>query len=145
MRKCKGTMRDGIYNCYGIYNSSMCYECIHNAGDEEKSGSHFKSYKSAIEELFEWMKGEERPEGTPDPKHKLSSESAFCIIHFLQEHMGCLPSNIEICQECEQLFDADSEGYYLTDEYGLDGGPLPDKYHGHYCDYCVPNIEFTTP
>ena len=153
-RDCKGTMRDGIYNCYGEYDDSLCYHCIHNAGDEqsEKTGNKFKSYRDAVDELFTYLKGEGLPEGVECKMPKLKPDLAFTVIWFLQEIMRCLPDNIEMCQGCKRLFDTDSEGYHLDKDYRLidDEGnetdkPLPKKYWGHWCDGCVPNIEFSFP
>ncbi len=144
MSKCKGTMRDGIYNCFGDYNDSLCYNCIHNDSDKDvkKTGSMFKSYTDAIDELFAMLKGEGLPEGVTCKMPKLKPDVAFSVISFLQEVMGCLPSNIEMCQECKDLFDTDSEGCYLDDQYELGGKTLPRKYWGHWCDACVPNVDF---
>lgn len=45
-------------------------------------------------------------------KPKLSVKKAFAIIWYLQEHMRILPDNIEKCDNCNDLFDHNSEGIY---------------------------------
>jgi len=154
MSKCEGKMNDGVYNCYGSYDTSLCYHCKFNAGDEdfEKTGNMFKSYEDAVNELFSFLKGEGLPEGMECKMPKLKPDMAFNVIWFLQEHMGILPDNIEMCQSCKSLFDTDCGGCYLSNENFLvdENGnetdkPLPKKYWGHWCDNCVPNIECSFP
>ena len=143
---CTARMQDGVYNCYGVYDTSMCYECKFNADSEaEEKTNNFVSYKDKIEVLYQYLLGIKRPEGVICKMPKLSPNRAFTVIWFLQEIMHCLPDNIEQCQECKELFDADSEGHYLDDEYRLDGKTLPKKYWGHWCDGCVPNVDFEAP
>ena len=151
MNDCKGSIHNGIYNCWGTYDHTLCYHCEHDAQFKqfEKTGNMFKSQKNAIDELFRFLKGEKLPEGTHCKMPKLKPKLAFTVIWFLQEHMHCLPDNIEQCQGCEDLFDTDSEGYYLSDDYCLldeegevTDKTVPKKYWGHWCDGCVPGIEF---
>jgi len=151
MAICEGKINEGIYNCYGEYDESLCFDCIHNADNEgtEKSDNKFKSYVDAFNELFEFLKGEGLPEGTHCKMPKLKPDRAFTVIWFLQEHMRCLPASIEMCQGCKCLYDSDSEGISLCGDYKLmdDNGeltdkPVPKKYWGNWCDGCVPEIEF---
>lgn len=102
----------------------------------------FKSQRDALDELFTFLKGEGLPEGVKCKMPKLKPDMAFTVIWFLQEHMRCLPDTIEMCQKCKCLFDQDSEGYCLSNDYKLNGKTLPKKYWGYYCDACVPNVDF---
>lgn len=140
--RCSGKMRDGVYNCYGDYDSSMCYDCIYGDSDSKEKKNNFVNYKDKMQVLYEYLLGEELPESVHCKMPKLSHGQAFSVIWFLQEIMRCLPDNIEQCQSCKELFDTDSEGYHLDDQYELDGKELPKKYWGHWCDYCVPQIDF---
>ena len=151
MVNCTRKMNDGVYNCYGEYDRSLCYHCTFNASDKEfeKTGNMFKSQRDALNELFEFLKGEGLPEGTHCKMPKLKPDLAFTVIWFLQEHMHCLPDTIEMCQSCKCLYDSDSEGYYLCGDYRLMDSngeltdkPVPKKYWGNWCDGCVPEIEF---
>lgn len=144
MRDCKGRINQGVYNCWGVYDHTLCYHCIHNAGDTEfeKTGNMFKSRKDAIDVLYKYLKGEELPEGVKCQMPKLDDITAFSVVWFLQEIMHCLPDSIEQCDGCKELFDANSEGHSLDDQYKLNGKTLPKKYWGHWCDGCVPNVDF---
>ena len=96
-----------------------------------------------IQEFMDFLTDTELPEGMtlPDPP-KLKPSQAFTVIWFLQEHMGVLSPQFEKCQECDVIFDSHSEGFHLSDDYTLDEKTLPEKYWGHYCNNCVPNINF---
>jgi len=100
-----------------------------------------------VEEFYEFLQKKSIPEGFVMGRNlpRLTPKQAFKVIYILQEFLHILPDCFEQCQECLCLFDSDREGFYLSDEYELDGKPLPKKYQGHYCESCVPNIEFTTP
>jgi hypothetical protein len=98
-----------------------------------------------FEELYRFLRDGKLPEGMQMPKShipKMSGKKAFTIIWYLQEHLGVLPDNVEQCQDCQDLFDSDKEGFYLDDQYSLKGKKLPKKYWGHWCDACAPNIDF---
>ena len=131
--------------CYGERDHSRCYGCIHSASDiddDEKRVDKFISQRDATDELFQFLKGEKLPEGYYCKMPRLKPNMAFTVIWFLQEHMHCLPDNIETCQACNELFDSHSEGYSLSDDYELNGKTLPKKYWGHWCDNCGPDVEF---
>jgi len=143
MNDCKGRMQDGVYNCFGEFNSAMCYDCIFNEKSEsDEKSNQFKSFKDAIDEFYKFLKGEELPEGMQCKMPNLTPERAFAVIWFLQEHLHVLPSNIEQCDGCKELFDTDSSGAILDDQYKLNGKTLPKKYWGHWCDECIPNVDF---
>lgn len=96
-----------------------------------------------IQEFLDFLTGTAVPDGM-EVKHgpKLKHEVAFTVIWFLQEHLGCLPSNFEMCRHCKRIFNKDAEGYSLDDQYSVNGRTLPKKYWGAWCDCCVPDIEF---
>lgn len=142
---CKGRMQDGVYNCYGNYDSSMCFDCKFNATSEAKEkNNNFVNYKDKFDVLYDYLRGVKLPDGVHCKMPKLSANKAFGVIWFLQEIMHCLPDNIEQCKVCKELFDTDSSGYCLDDQYEVNGKALPKKYWGHFCgDYCAPVVEFT--
>lgn len=143
---CTGRMNDGIYNCYGEHDHCLCYDCVYNSESEEKEKQNrFVSYKDKFEVLYKFLLGIELPKGVTCNMPKLSCKKAFSVIWFLQEIMHCLPDNIEQCQDCKELYDTDSSGFHLDEEYTLDGKPLPKKYRGNWCDGCVPDVDFQIP
>lgn len=140
---CTGTINEGIYNCYGNIDHSLCYDCIHNSeSDSKEKQKRFIDYRDKIDILYKYLQGLELPEGVHCRMPKLSGKKAFSVIWFLQEIMHCLPSNIEQCDVCKDLFDTDSSGAHLDDQYELNGKTLPKRYWGHFCEYCIPNIDF---
>jgi len=131
------------YNCYGVYDTSLCYGCVHNQESEEKKEKdNYISQLDKLVVLFEFLTGEKLPEGVTCSMPKLPAKKAFSVIWFLQEIMRCLPDNIEKCDGCDVLYDADQEGFCLDDQYMLDGKMLPKKYWGHWCAICVPCVNF---
>lgn len=135
--------------CYwqtvGAYKrSNSCYNCERNRKAEEKKKDNFIDILGKVNELYEYLTDQGLPEGVTCEMPKLSGTAAFSVLWFLQEITCCLPDHIEQCQECEQLYDSDCEGYYLDDQYchRVNGRTIAKKYWGHYCDYCVPNIDF---
>lgn len=142
---CTGSIHKGIYNCFGERDEGLCYDCIHNPGSQaDKKQDKFVSQRDKVDELYKFLKGEKLPEGTQCKMPKLSASMAFNVIWFLQELSHVLPDNIEQCRACKVLFDADSEGFYLDDQYinTKTGKTLAKKYWGHWCDDCVPHIDF---
>lgn len=68
-----------------------------------------------IQELYDFLMGEKVPEEISISKHcqpKLTPKKAFAVIWFLQEYFSVLPVNIELCDECHELFDTDNSGAY---------------------------------
>ncbi len=81
---CTARMQDGVYNCFGVFDSSICYECIFNEDSESKDKSNkFVSYEDRIEVLYEYLVGK-LPDGVKCFTPKLSLEDAFSVIWFLQ-------------------------------------------------------------
>ena len=143
---CTGNIHKGIYNCYGDVDGSLCYDCIHNADSESKpweKQNRFIAYRDKIDILYKYLKGIELPEGVSCFMPKLSPSKAFSVIWFLQEIMHCLPGSIEQCDGCKELFDTDSSGICIDDQYKhtSNGRTVGKKYWGHYCDGCYPDIE----
>ena len=96
-----------------------------------------------VRELYDFLKNGDIPEGViVSPRPKLSAKQAWNVIWFLQKLTECLPSNFEKCDVCDGLYDRDSEGFLLDDQYKLKGKTLPKKYWGFYCSNCVPDIDF---
>jgi len=145
MIDCTGKIDEGIYNCFGTFDKSMCFDCIHNSkSEDEKKVDRFVDFRDRIDVLYKYLKGEELPEGVTCKMPKLSPNEAFSVIWFLQEILHVLPDNIEQCDECKELFDTDCSGYCLDDQYinKNTGKTLAKKYWGDWCDGCVPDIEF---
>ena len=141
---CTGRIQNGIYNCYGAIDDSLCHDCIHNADSDSKNKQNrFIDYRDKIDILYKYLMGIELPEGVRCKMPKLSADKAFTVIWFLQEIMHCLPDNIEQCDGCKQLFDTDSEGIYIDDQwkYKSNGKTVGRKHWGHFCEGCYPNIE----
>ena len=140
---CIGKMNEGIYNCYGEIDDSQCYDCQYNKESEAKEKQNrFAGMKGRLNVLYDYLQGQKLPDGVHCKMPKLSPNMAFNVIWFLQEIMHCLPDNIEQCKSCKDLFDTDSEGYTLDDQYELNNKTLPKKYWGHWCNECVPDVEF---
>lgn len=77
-------------------------------------------------EFFNWLQGKEL-EGfsfeNKDDFPKLTPRQAFKIIYVLQEAFGFIPDSIELCSNCNNLFDMYEEG---------------DCINGHYyCEDCI--------
>jgi len=143
MANCKGRINEGVYNCFGEIDESMCYDCIYNSDSKcKEKKNNFVSQKDKLEILYNYLTGERLPDGVYRKTPKLSLNKAFDVIWFLQEVLHCLPDNIEQCKGCKCLFDTDSEGCILDGDYKLNGKTLPKKYWGCWCDECAPNIDF---
>ena len=142
---CTGRMNDGIYNCYGKIDESQCFDCKHNSESEaEEKQNRFINYLDKINILYKYLMGEELLDGTHCRMPKLSASKAFSVIWFLQEVMHCLPDNIEQCKDCKELYDTDSSGCHLDDQYkySFSGITVKQRYWGFYCKNCIPNFDF---
>lgn len=129
-------------NCYKKYTTA-CWNCSRN--EEHEQGELSDEYVSELDratKLYEYLVGGDMPDGVVCWQPKMSRKHAFDVIWYLQEIVDCLPGHIERCQGCDDLFDTDSEGYCLDDQYELKGKTLPKKYWGHWCDNCVPCVDF---
>ena len=135
-----------VCDCYHE-NSSTCWDCSRN--ENPKKGDLTDNYVSLcdkVNELFKFLTDEEIPDGVVmKSRPKLSSNKAWSLIWFLQEVTRCLPDHIERCDACGDLYDSESEGVCLDDQYSLmgSGRPLPKRYYGFYCGGCIPPVNFT--
>ena len=146
MSNCKGGINEGVYNCFGEYDATICYHCKHNKQPlEGETSDCFVSFRDKIDELYQFLKGEKLPGGTECKMPKLSSDMAFTIIWLLQEHFHILPDNIEQCNGGKELFDCDSEGAILDDQYknNATGKTLAKKCWGQWCDNCIPDVDYS--
>lgn len=129
-------------DCYNK-KSAACWHCRHAVNPEEgELSDEYTSIKDRVTVLYDYLAEGRLPDGVKCFQPKMSRKHAFSVIWFLQEIIHCLPDHIEQCDGCSDLFDTDSEGYCLDDQYELAGKTLPKKYWGHWCNSCVPNVEF---
>ena len=144
MGECKGSIRDGVYNCYGEIDESLCDDCIHNPdSNSKKKQNRFIDYRDRLDVLYKYLMGIELPKGVFCKMPKLSANKAFSVIWFLQEIMHCLPDCIAQCDSCKDLYDSDSSGIYIDDQWKhrSNGRTVGRKYWGHFCDGCCPCID----
>lgn len=77
-----------------------------------------------IQELMDFLTGNRLP---PDweinESPKLSPDTAFSVIYFLQERLYLIPDKFEKCEICDSIFDSQAEGYIISDEYDEDFYP----------------------
>ena len=129
--KCKHKLRE---DCYYEREEMewQCRKCIHNVNaDSGETQDHYISIRDKVNELYSYLCGI-RATG------KFTSKQAFSIIYFLQEHMYCIPCNIEQCCMCNELYDTDCEGFSISDGM-LGEKEVPKKYNGFYCsEECIP-------
>ena len=133
-----------VCDCYHE-DTSKCWHCTHNENPQEGDlTDNYMSPRNKVNELFKYLIDEEIPEGVlVNSRPKLSRNKAWNLIWFLQEVTQCLPSHIERCDKCGQLYDSDKEGYHLDDQYELNGKTLPRRYWGFYCnESCAPEVDF---
>lgn len=79
-----------------------------------------------VTEFYEFLQGK-LPDGMEvgyGGKIKLSPRKAFNIIWYLQEHLTLIPSQIDQCDICKDLFDPHSSGHYS------------EKQGKNYCGAC---------
>ena len=124
-----------VCDCYHE-SKSQCWSCTRNENHEKgKLEDNYISICDKVSQLYKYLTGEFRP--------KLSQNKAFGLIYYLQETIHCLPDHIERCDVCGELYDSWAEGYYLDEQYELNGKTLPKKYWGSYCsDECAPIVDF---
>jgi len=71
---------------------------------------------ASIQELYDFLCGK-IPEGIRIPKNKtprLTDEKAFSVIWYLQERMGVLPDNFELCHQCKQIYNTMNGGIFVS-------------------------------
>jgi hypothetical protein len=84
-----------------------------------------------IEEFYNFLQGElpEQLSFKRGHQPKMTAKKAFAIIYYLQEHFPLLPDHIEMCSNCNSLFDTHSEGIYWETKA---------KHFCGSCDHLVP-------
>jgi len=83
-----------------------------------------------MQEFFDFLQGD-----IPEWLHlsrghipKMSAKKAFSIIYYLQEHLSVFPDSIELCWNCGELFDTESEGLHWQAK------------GRHYCGACEDQV-----
>ncbi len=76
-----------------------------------------------IQEFSDFLQGVV-PEGIECTPLNLTPKQAKIIIWYLQEHFPILPDDIEMCSECNKIYDSRLEGFYS------------EKEGKFYCDLC---------
>ena len=73
----------------------------------------------SVEELMEMLTGGDLPDGmTMNDQPKLSRDSAFSVVWYLQEHLRIIPDNYELCVVCGELYDSYRGGHTIdSDSY----------------------------
>lgn len=100
-----------------------------------KNNTPFKERKDLewVNEFYQFLQGKSIPENITIAKAhqpKMSNNKAMTIIWYLQEHFAVIPDNIEKCDVCKELFDADNEGIYWE---------AKGKHFCESCEYLVPS------
>jgi len=101
----------------------------------------------ALQEFSEWLQGEkkiDRMHFVEQPK--LSRQAAFSVIYYLQERLGILSDDYEMCQTCGCIYDSANEGTCINDDTEIvnDEGEwvdanFPEEKYGFYCENCRPD------
>lgn len=141
--KCK--KHDCYWQCGDESKHNDCYFCSQNRNADEGSKGKKDNYidvKDKFVELYDFLTGTKWPDGLTSKMPKLSSKRAFGVIYFLQEVTCCLPDYIEQCRGCLELYNSESEGQHLSDDYEVKGKTLAKKYWGNWCEDCIPEIDF---
>lgn len=79
-----------------------------------------------VQELHRFLSVGELPEATEmTAPPKLGVNKAGKVIWYLQEYLGIIPTNFEMCCSCKEFFDCHEEGEYQA------------RTGRHYCDSCL--------
>ena len=73
------------------------------------------------QELHRFLQGE-NPEGILVKPLKLDTETAFRVIWYLQERLGIIPDDYEMCSQCGKIYDSSYGGCRI--------------YCKNYCGWC---------
>ena len=94
-----------------------------------------------IKEWFDWLTNKEtKLENISTKSPNLSKNKAFNILYALQEYLGIVSDEIEMCKDCKTLCDmASGEGDCANEEYKEFGlARKPREYEeGIYCENCL--------
>ena len=96
-----------------------------------------------LREWFEWMTNKDaKLEKINIKSPRLSKSKAFNVLYSLQEFLGIVSDEVEMCKECKDLIDmAIGEGDVANEEYkqfGIARKPRPHE-EGIYCEDCLRN------
>lgn len=99
-----------------------------------------------VQEFHSWLQGKSCPTDIEFVHSlNLTPEEAFSVIYYLQEELGILPDNYEMCRECKDIYDSDNEWTCINEESTVfkDGeeidGNFPEEIYGFYCDNYRPD------
>lgn len=71
----------------------------------------------SVQEFMQMLTGGDLPDGmTMNYQPKLSVQSAFSVVWYLQEHLRIIPDNFELCAVCGELYDAHCDGHTLEED-----------------------------
>lgn len=101
------------------------------------------------EEFHRFLQGEVPECMSVEDPPRLSSEVAYSVIWYLQEHLGVIPSKYERCKDCGSIYDSWSEGASIyCDQYceNCVGSHYPDDEDWEYgiCDGCPHPCDLST-
>lgn len=75
----------------------------------------------AVTEFMEMLTGERLPEGmTMTDQPKMSVQSAFSVVWYLQEHLRIIPDNYQLCVTCGELYDSHCDGHTIDSDDSYD-------------------------
>ncbi len=84
-----------------------------------------------VKELYDFLTG-----GTPEgmffnktSKPKMSHKKAFAVIYYLQEHLNIIPDYFELCWNCRDIFNTETDGIYWKSK---------GRYYCGGCTHLVP-------
>jgi hypothetical protein len=90
-----------------------------------------------VTKFFEWLQGKKLDNFNLEFQPQLTPEQAFTIIYVMQEGLGVLPDNIEMCCQCKELYDSNSEGSAIDeDTLTEDERHFDEADFGNYCESC---------
>ena len=85
-----------------------------------------KTNVELLQDFLDFLQGK-NDNGIVSPRGhrpKMSHKKAFSIIYYLQEVLPVFPETIEMCSNCNDLYDSDSEGIFWESK------------GKHYCGGC---------
>lgn len=88
-----------------------------------------------VREFYEFLQGNEPETIKSKQPLKLNKNEAFSVIWYLQEHFSIFPDTFEKCDNCGEIFDDASEGFYSEQ-----GNEIGQFFCGN-CDHLAPYNE----
>ena len=87
--------------------------------------------------FFDWLQGKKLDNFNLEFQPNLTPEQAFAIIYIMQEGLGVLPDNIEMCCQCKELYNSDLGGSTIDeDTITEDNRRFDEADFGNYCESC---------